>query len=138
LAKKFEVEEWLVPACVALVEREDSLNYGEAEMVGLEMTVLLSEAREKYLRQSSGSNLYGGSRSPYMTPYDPYGSPPKSYMRSPRPYGSLADSVYGGLSNPTYVSLSYAVDAPRNTIYSYNPQQHKNATQIVKEVLGIK
>ena len=50
LAKRFEVEEWLVPACVALVEREDPLALAEAHNLGFEMTVLVSKAREKYIR----------------------------------------------------------------------------------------
>ena len=50
MSKKFEVEEWLLPACVALVERNDPLSHSEAEKIGLDMTVLLSEAREKYIR----------------------------------------------------------------------------------------
>jgi hypothetical protein len=50
MSRKFEVEEWLLPACVALVERQDPLSYTEAEKLGLSMTVLLSEAREKYIQ----------------------------------------------------------------------------------------
>jgi len=60
MAKKFGVEEWLVPACVALVERENPLTYAEAHKLGLEMTVLVSKAREKYIRvqrQGSGPPL---------------------------------------------------------------------------------
>ena len=48
MAKRFEVEDWLVPACVALVEREGLLTLAEAYTLGLEMTVLVSNAREKY------------------------------------------------------------------------------------------
>lgn len=64
MARKFGVEEWLLPACVALVERKDPLTYAEAEKLGLDMTILLSEAREKYIqRQRSRSynsyNSYG-------------------------------------------------------------------------------
>lgn len=60
MAKKFEVEEWLLPACVALVERQAPLTYAEAMKLGLNMTVLLSEAREKYIqqRQSGGYNSH--------------------------------------------------------------------------------
>ena len=50
MSKKFEVEEWLLPACVGLVGREDPLSYAEAEKLGLDMTVLLSKAREKYVQ----------------------------------------------------------------------------------------
>jgi hypothetical protein len=50
MAKKFEVEEWLLPACTALVERQDPLTYVEANKLGLDMTVLVSEAREKYIQ----------------------------------------------------------------------------------------
>ena len=70
MAKKFGVEEWLLPACVALVEREHPLTYTEAGKLGLDMTVLVGEAREKYIRQRSG-----GSRGPtpepekFETPY---------------------------------------------------------------------
>lgn len=57
MAKKFGVKGWLLPACVALVERQAPLAHVEAEKLGLEMTVLLSEAREKYIRrQQSGVN----------------------------------------------------------------------------------
>jgi hypothetical protein len=49
MAKKFELKEWLLPACVGLVERQDPLSYTEAEELGLEMTVLLSQAREEYI-----------------------------------------------------------------------------------------
>jgi len=64
MAKKFGVEEWLLPACVGLVERQDPLTHDEAEKLGLDMTVLVSEAREKYIqRQQSGVwnsyNSYG-------------------------------------------------------------------------------
>lgn len=61
MAKKFGVEEWLLPACVALVERQASITYAEAEKLGLDMTVHLSEAREKYIRgtHSSSNNLIG-------------------------------------------------------------------------------
>jgi len=54
MAKKFGVEEWLVPNCVALVEREAPLTHVEAMKLGLDMTVLLSEAREKYIQQQQG------------------------------------------------------------------------------------
>jgi len=50
MAKRFGVEEWLVPACVALVERADPLTHVEADKLGLEMTVSVSNAREKYIR----------------------------------------------------------------------------------------
>ena len=61
MAKKFEVEEWLLPACVALVERQDPLTYAEAEKLGLDMTVLISEAREKYIqRQRNPADTLGG------------------------------------------------------------------------------
>lgn len=64
MAKKFGVEEWLLPACVALVERREPLSYAEAEKLGLGMTVLLSAVREKWLqRQQNPSynafNSYG-------------------------------------------------------------------------------
>lgn len=64
MAKRFGVEEWLLPACVALVERQDPLTYAEAEKLGLDMTMLVSEAREKYIEQQrSGTyrsyNSYG-------------------------------------------------------------------------------
>lgn len=64
MARRFGVEEWLLPACVALVERQDPLSYPEAEKLGLEMTVLLSEAREKHLRRQQSQtynafNSYG-------------------------------------------------------------------------------
>ncbi|KAF9642122.1 hypothetical protein BDM02DRAFT_3124829, partial [Thelephora ganbajun] len=67
MAKKFGVEEWLVPACVALVERHDPLNYAEAEKLGLDMTMLLSEAREKYIQQQQ-SGMYNS--------YNSYGKQP--------------------------------------------------------------
>jgi len=67
MAKKFGVEEWLLPACVALVERQDPLSYLEAEKIGLDMTVLLSEAREKYLRRQQNPSYYG---------YNSYGQRP--------------------------------------------------------------
>ena len=50
MSKKFGVDEWLLPACVALVERKEPLSYVEAEKLGLEITVLLCEAREKFIR----------------------------------------------------------------------------------------
>ena len=50
MSKKFGVDEWLLPACVALVERGEPLSCVEAEKLGLEMTVLLFGAREKYIR----------------------------------------------------------------------------------------
>ena len=49
MSKKFGVEEWLIPACVALVERGDPLTHSEAQKLGLDMVVLISEAREKYI-----------------------------------------------------------------------------------------
>ena len=59
MAKKFEVEEWLVPACVGLVEREDPLTFAEADKLGLEMTVLVTKAREKYIQgQQQGNQSY--------------------------------------------------------------------------------
>ena len=67
MAKKFEVEEWLLPACVALVERHSPLTYVEAQKLGMDMTVLLSEVREKRIqRQRSG--LYNS--------YNSYGQQP--------------------------------------------------------------
>lgn len=54
MANSLGVEEWLLPACVALVERKAPLNYVEAMKLGLNMTVLLSEAREKYIQQQQG------------------------------------------------------------------------------------
>ena len=67
MAKKFEVEEWLLPACVALVERQAPLTYAEAMKLGLDMTVLLSEAREKYIQQQqsgySSHSPWGQQRS---------------------------------------------------------------------------
>ena len=67
MAKRFGVQEWLLPACVALVERQDPLSYVEAEKLGLEMTVLLSETREKYLQLQ---------RSPSYHAYNSYGQQP--------------------------------------------------------------
>ena len=63
MAKKFGVEEWLLPACVALVERQDPLTYAEAEKLGLDVTVLLSEAREKYIQRQRGASY--NSRNSY-------------------------------------------------------------------------
>jgi hypothetical protein len=61
MAKKFEVGEWLLAACVALVERQEPLTYAEAEKLGLDMTVLISEAREKYIqRQHNPTDTPGG------------------------------------------------------------------------------
>ena len=54
MANKFGVEEWLLPACVALVERQAPFTYIEAMKLGLNMTVLLSEAREKYIQRPQG------------------------------------------------------------------------------------
>lgn len=69
MAKKFGVEEWLLPACVALVERQASLTYAEAEKLGLDMTVHLSEAREKSIRGThSLSNNSFGLVSPIQQP----------------------------------------------------------------------
>lgn len=59
MAGKFGVEEWLLPAYVALVERVDPLTYAEAGKLGLDMTVLVSEAREIYIQQQRGYNTYG-------------------------------------------------------------------------------
>lgn len=67
MAKKFGVEEWLIPACVALVERQDPLTYAEAEKLGLGMTVLLSKAREKYIQRQRG---------PTYNSYNSYGQQP--------------------------------------------------------------
>ena len=67
MSKKFGVEEWLLPACVALVERQDPLSYVEAETLGLDMTVLLSEAREKCI-QNQRSQTYHS--------YNSYGQQP--------------------------------------------------------------
>ena len=49
MAEKYGVEEWLLPACVALAERGDPLTYAEADKLGMGMTVLVGEAREKYI-----------------------------------------------------------------------------------------
>jgi len=46
LAMEHNVPEWLDPAYVELCEREDPLHEGEAERVGLNVTVKLSWARE--------------------------------------------------------------------------------------------
>ena len=59
MTKKFGVEEWLVPACVALVERDDPLTYAEADKLGLVMTVQLGEVRERYI-QGKRNRSYGG------------------------------------------------------------------------------
>ena len=52
MARKFGVEQWLVPACEALAAREGPLTYAEAEKLGLHMTVLISEVREKYIQNT--------------------------------------------------------------------------------------
>ena len=54
MAKKFGVKKWLLPACVALVERQGPITYAEAEKLGLGMTVMVTEAREKYIQQPRG------------------------------------------------------------------------------------
>lgn len=59
MTKKFGVEEWLVPACVALAEREVPLTYAEADKLGLDMTVLVGEARERYF-YGQQNRSYGG------------------------------------------------------------------------------
>ena len=69
MAKKFGVEEWLLPACVGLVEREEPLTYAEADKLGMDMTVLVGEAREKYI----GSGLHSS--------YDSCGQPNKGTTR---------------------------------------------------------
>lgn len=51
MAMEFEVKEWVMPACVALIERQNPLTFAEAEKLGLEVTVQFSEAREKHLQQ---------------------------------------------------------------------------------------
>jgi len=80
MAQRFGVDEWLVPACVALVEREDPLTFADAYKLGLEMTVLVSKAREKCIRaqrqgSSSGSIAYasfaGHSTTIYYTQVAP-------------------------------------------------------------------
>jgi hypothetical protein len=60
MAKRLGVEQWLLPACVALVEREGPLTYAEAKRLGLGMTLLISEAKEEHIQKlRSGSyNLY--------------------------------------------------------------------------------
>lgn len=55
MAKRFEVEEWLLPACVALVERQAPLTSAEAHKLGLPTTVLLSEAREKWIQRQKSA-----------------------------------------------------------------------------------
>ena len=63
VAKRFGIEEWLLPACMNLVERQTPFTYAEAHELGLTMTVLLSEAREKWIqrqksRTSDSSNSH--------------------------------------------------------------------------------
>jgi len=60
MALTFGVEGWMVPACVALVEREGTLTLAEAYDLGLEMTVLVGKAREKYIRlqRQGAGNAY--------------------------------------------------------------------------------
>jgi len=72
MAKKYGVEEWLLPACVALVEREGPLTHAEAEKLGLNMTVLLCEAREKYNVQRQGS---AGSNPAFRNPHSVFIQP---------------------------------------------------------------
>ena len=63
MAKRFGVDGWLLPACVALVERSTPLTYVEAEKLGLGITVPLSEARETYIRQQQNGGHDSGSTS---------------------------------------------------------------------------
>ena len=51
MAKRFGVEEWLLPACMALVERKAPLTSFEAHKLGLTTTVLLGEAREEWIQR---------------------------------------------------------------------------------------
>ena len=119
MAKKFGVKKWLLPACVALVERQSPLTYSEAEKLGLGTMVLISEAREKYIQQLQNE---------LPTPRSPPGRPglynlSKQY-NLPGPY---PPSPY----NPPN---SYNPPSP----YNLYQQPAKNTTQLVKTVFGLK
>ena len=67
MAKRFGVDQWLLPSCVALVERQDPLSYPEAEKLGLHMTVLLCEVREKNIQQKQ-TQMYSTGFGSYSPP----------------------------------------------------------------------
>jgi len=72
MAEKFGVEGWLLPACVALVERQTPLTYAEAHKLGLATTVQLSEAREKWIQRQK-SDTFGS--------FNSYGQQPNKDIR---------------------------------------------------------
>jgi len=143
MAKKFGVEEWLVPNCVALVEREAPLTHVEAVKLGLDMTVLLSEARERYTQQQQSEtyNQHGrGANS--GGDYDWNGEVDSWNQRAsgtPDSWGQYeqqdGSNSWGGQQrkkpNPRSKRANGTPD-PRGK------QPSKNATQLVKEVLHIK
>lgn len=115
MAKKFGVEAWLLPACVALVERQAPLTYVEATKLGLDMTVLFSEAREKYIQQQQS----GTSNS-----YNSWGQQQSETSKSWGGQQNGMSGLWGGQQS--------------RTSSSWGKQPNKNTTQLVEEVLHIK
>ena len=81
MANNLGIEEWLLPACVALVERQAPLTHVEAMKLGLNMTVLVSEAREKYIQQQQGGT------------YNSHGSWGQQQSRKPKTWADLTNGA---------------------------------------------
>jgi len=116
MAKKFGVEGWLLSACVALVERQAPLAYAEAEKLGLDMTVLLSEARETYIQQQqSGPRIRNSSG----------GGAPSVPVSGGSLFGRQNVSVFGQPTDSAFGQQTQTSSDIRDT------------TQLVKEILHI-
>ena len=107
MAKRFGIEEWLLPACMNLVERQTPLTYTEAHALGLTMTVLLSEAREKSIQTQTGRTF------DFLNSHDQQSNRHKSTCEGGLAYRvARGDHVFGVLARFYSIELYVIADPP--------------------------
>ncbi|KAJ3982479.1 hypothetical protein F5890DRAFT_362934 [Lentinula detonsa] len=86
LAEKYGITKWLRPAYILMCKRAEPLRLSEAERIGLDKVVKLTQAREALLRESLGVNgLRAVSPLPSPYPWPPSNQTQGFIARTPTP-----------------------------------------------------
>ncbi|KAJ3754559.1 hypothetical protein EV360DRAFT_51412, partial [Lentinula raphanica] len=100
LAEKYGITKWLRPAYVSICKRAEPLQLNEAERIGLDKVVKLTQAREEFLKETLGANgLRAVSPLPSPYPWPPSNRAQDIIERTPTPAAILEaariiDSVF--------------------------------------------
>lgn len=97
LAEKYGITRWLRPAYISLCKRTESLKLKEAERIGMEKVIKLTQAREEFIKESVGVNgIHAASPSSSRYPWASNGiqSPTLSPTPAINEAGNIIDSIF--------------------------------------------